>query len=152
MLLEFNSNHFLVVCNDGKDVRIMRVFDAAPQGEGCFPLLEIQHPNFVDICEGYIFEDKIFAILEYVGFSVEDLLQYSIYPTEREIAYIISQVSLGPPFLDPLILVLQVLTGIQFIWSRELAHPRVSIQNIIISLKGEVKIGEAPSTQSMLQI
>lgn len=93
-LLEFNSNHFLVLCNDGKNIRIMRIFNRASQGTMCFPLLEIQHPNFADICEAFLFEDAIFAVVEYVGFSVEDLLQHSIYPTEREIAYIVSQVSL----------------------------------------------------------
>ena len=44
-----------------------------------FPLLEIQHPNFDDICEAYLFRNEISAIVEYIGFSVEDLLQHSIY-------------------------------------------------------------------------
>jgi hypothetical protein len=63
------------------------------EGKEPFPLLEIQHPNFVDLCEAYLFRDEIFAIVKYVGFSIADLLQHSIYPSEYEIAYIISQVS-----------------------------------------------------------
>ena len=34
----------------------------------------------------------LFAISEYLDFSLEDLLQHSIYPTEPEIALIVSQV------------------------------------------------------------
>ena len=71
----------------------MRTFGVAPKGIEFFPLFEIQHTNFVDICEAYLFESDIFVIVEYVGFSIEDLLQNSIFPTEREIAYIISQAS-----------------------------------------------------------
>lgn len=59
-----------------------------------FPLIGIQHPNFVDICEAYLFRKEIFAIVKYGGFSVQELLQYSIYPNEVEIAYIISQVNI----------------------------------------------------------
>jgi serine/threonine protein kinase len=131
----------------------MRTFGAASEDEMVFPLLEIQHPNFVDICEAYLFRNDISTILEYIGFSVEDLLQHSIYPTEREIAYIISQVSVTIPLLNPTpTLTLQVLTGIRFNWSRKLPHPRISTQNILISPKGEVKIGKAPNTQNMSQI
>jgi hypothetical protein len=98
----------------------MRIFGVAaegePEGEELFSLLEIQHPNFVDICEVYLFQNEIFAILEYVGFSIHDLLEHSVYPTEREIAYIISQVSRIIPFLNPTpVLTLQVLAGIRFI-------------------------------------
>ena len=70
----------------------MRTFGIASEGEVAsndemvFPLLEIQHPNFIDICEAYLFRNEISAIVEYVGFSVEDLPQHFIYPTEREIA------------------------------------------------------------------
>jgi hypothetical protein len=34
-LHEFHSDHFLVLCSDGKDVRIMRVFDTVSEGAGC---------------------------------------------------------------------------------------------------------------------
>lgn len=71
----------------------MRTFGVVSHDEEvyCFP--EIQHPNFVNIHECYLFEDEIFIFTEYIGFSIEDLLFHSIYPTEREIAYIITQVS-----------------------------------------------------------
>ena len=62
---------------------------------------EIRHPNFVNICERYLFEDEIFIFTEYIGFSIEDLLFHSIYLIEREIACIISQVSRILPFLRP---------------------------------------------------
>lgn len=81
----------------------MRKFGVASKGEVVsdgeilFPLLEIQHPNFVDIYGAYLFRNEISTIVKYVGFSVEDLLQQSIYSIEREIAYIISQVSVAIP-------------------------------------------------------
>ena len=89
----------------------MRIFNnvrkAQPEGgesEGERPqaLLEIQHPSFVDPYETYFFRDVIFAIVEYVGFSIADLLQRSICPSECEIVYIISQVSGILLFLNPL--------------------------------------------------
>ncbi|KAH6704237.1 hypothetical protein BKA61DRAFT_618186 [Leptodontidium sp. MPI-SDFR-AT-0119] len=52
------------------------------------------------------------------------MIASSIYPTEREIAYIISQ----------------VLAAMNFIRCRELNHQRMSIDNIFISSKGEIKI------------
>ena len=130
----------------------MRTFGVASEGNTDFPLLEIQHPNFVDICEAYLFKSDIAVIVEYVGFSIEDLLQRSIYPTEREIAYVISQASLSLPYLNlSSILTLQALAGIRFVWTRELAHPRISTDNILVSLRGEVKIGKAPKTLDLLQ-
>lgn len=58
-----------------------------PEGKEVFLLLEIRHPNLVNICEAYLFRTESSAIVEYVGFSIQDLLRHSIYPTEREIAY-----------------------------------------------------------------
>jgi hypothetical protein len=50
------------------------------------------------------------------------------------------------------ILTLQVLAGIRFIWSRELPNPRVSTENIFISLKGEVKIGKVQGTKDVAEL
>jgi hypothetical protein len=99
--LKLGSGLLLVLCNSGTEIRAMRTFNVASHGEGvyCFP--EIQHPNFVNICERYLFEDEIFVFTEYIGFSIEDLLFHSICPTEREIAYIVSQVSRTSPFPNP---------------------------------------------------
>ena len=92
------------------------VSEGKPEGEDPFPLLEIQYPNFVDICKAYLFRNEIFAIVEYIGFSIKDLLEHSIYPTEHEIVYIISQVSRIIPSFNPTpVLILQVLAGIRFI-------------------------------------
>lgn len=99
--LTLNPGQFLVLCNDGTEVRTMRIFgDASVSSDGKaeFPLLPIQHPNFVDICEAYLFEQNISVIVEYVGFSIEDLLRNSIHPTEREIAFITSQVGTHSAF------------------------------------------------------
>ena len=101
----------LVLCNNETEIRVMRIFDNVREDEQeCepenismskkpFPLLGLQHPNFVNIYECYLFKDEIFVFTEYIGFSVSDLLFHSIYLPEREIAYIISQVSRISPFL-----------------------------------------------------
>ena len=43
-------------------------------------------------------------------------------------------------------LIQQVLTGIRFIWSRELDHQLISTHNIRISRNGDIKIGQIPLT------
>lgn len=134
----------LVLCDNETEVRTMRVFGITPSDSDMdFPILEIKHPNFVDIHETYVFRNDIFVIHEYVGFSIADLIRQCIYPTEHEIAYIISQVSPRLPSNHRVsILMLQILSGIQFIWSMKLPHPRISSQNILLSPKCEVKIGK----------
>jgi hypothetical protein len=68
----------------------MRTFSIISHDEEGYYFPEIQHPNFVNICERYLFEDKIIIFIKYIGFSIEDLLFHSIYLIEQEIAYIIS--------------------------------------------------------------
>ena len=101
--LNLGSGPSLVLCNNKTEIRVMRTFGDVSQsdesqgnesqGSEVYCLLEIQHPNFVNICECYLVEDEIFVFTEYVGFSIQDLLLHFISPTEQEIAYIIGQVS-----------------------------------------------------------
>ena len=99
--LKLGSGGLLVLCNNRTDTRVIRTFGVASECDEvyCFP--EIQHPNFVNIYECYLFEDEIFIFTEYVGFSIENLLFHSVYPTKPEIAYIISRVSRISPFPTP---------------------------------------------------
>ena len=53
---------------------MMRIFGEESEWQRVFPLLEIQHPNFIDLYEAYLFRSKIFAIIEYIGFLAENLL------------------------------------------------------------------------------
>jgi len=79
--------------NDGTDVRVVTTYGWIPNSNSnTSGFLEIQHPNFIDIYEVYYFEDQAFLISEYVDFSLDELLECSVYPTESEIACIISQV------------------------------------------------------------
>ena len=80
----------VTVCSSSTDSSVRLVSSAQFT---YFPLLSIRHRNFVDICESYLFDGQVFAITEYVGFSLETLLQSGIRPSEPEIAYIISQAS-----------------------------------------------------------
>ncbi|KFY40851.1 hypothetical protein V494_03293 [Pseudogymnoascus sp. VKM F-4513 (FW-928)] len=125
--LKLSSGMRLVLCNDRTAVREIRGFDAAPANET--PYRSIRHKNFADIYETYLFKEQALAIVEYVGPSLEDLLQKSICFSEPEIAYIISQ----------------VLAGICFIWSRNLEHVRISTRNVSVSINGEVKLDQTSS-------
>jgi len=120
--IELHTGAILVLCNDRSTVRVIQQFDEVESARTSpmdtqaevtvcssfadssvrsvssaqftyFPLLSIRHRNFVDICESYLFDRQVFAITEYVGFSLETLLQRGIRPSEPEIAYIISQAS-----------------------------------------------------------
>lgn len=53
---------------------------------------ETHHQNIVDICEVYFFENQIFAIFEYLDFSLADLQLHDFYSTETEISFTISQI------------------------------------------------------------
>jgi hypothetical protein len=78
--------------NDGTDVRVITAYtitcDSNESDSNGSSILKIQHPNFIDIYEVYHFEDQVFLISEYVDFSLDDLLQCSVYPTELETACI----------------------------------------------------------------
>lgn len=67
------------------------------EGNPCFPILEIWHPNFVDIDIIYLYKGEVFAITELVGPSLDDLLQRPTEFSEPEIAYVISEVSHTKP-------------------------------------------------------
>jgi len=119
---------------------VITPYTPASNGSG-FGLLPVQHHNFVDIYELYSFEDELFAISKYLDFSLKDLIEGSVCLTEPEIACIISQVRRMSSFIT-YVLMQQVLTGILFIWSRNLDHQLVSVRNIRVSRSGNVKIGE----------
>lgn len=99
--LELRTGTTLVLYNKRSAVRVVQQFALLSEGESTlesanltyFPLLQVRHQNFVDICESYLFESQVFAITEYIGLSIEDLLQCPLRLSEPEIAYILSQVS-----------------------------------------------------------
>jgi hypothetical protein len=89
--VKLKSDLFLVLCNARTDVRVISSYLVEQYGKGpWFP--EFQHPSFVDIYELYHVGDEIFAVSEYLDFSLEDLLLHSIRLAEPEIAFIISRV------------------------------------------------------------
>ncbi|KFZ19012.1 hypothetical protein V501_00861 [Pseudogymnoascus sp. VKM F-4519 (FW-2642)] len=87
--LTLSSGRRLVLCNDRTAVREIRGFNTTPPNE--YPYSSIRHKNFVNVYETYLYEGEASGIIEYVGLSLEDLLQKSICFSEPEIAYIISQ-------------------------------------------------------------
>jgi hypothetical protein len=110
-LLKLGSNTWMVLCDDRSTVRVIEGFDNidespsqyphVEQGSPSFPILEIRHPNFVNIDEIYLCQGEVFAITEYIGPSIEDLLRRPIEFSEPEIAYVLSQVSQAVPLFYP---------------------------------------------------
>jgi hypothetical protein len=107
-LLELGSSTWMVLCDDRSTVRVIESFDSvdelpghfphvSDEGNPCFPILEIWHPNFVDIDIIYLYGEEVFAITEFVGPSLNDLLQRPIEFSEPEVAYVISEVSHTKP-------------------------------------------------------
>ncbi|PVH68541.1 hypothetical protein DL98DRAFT_630505 [Cadophora sp. DSE1049] len=64
--LKLGSGLTLVLCNNSTEVRVMRIFGIASRDQGGRPLLQVQHPNFIDIYEGYLYEDEAFVFIEYL--------------------------------------------------------------------------------------
>jgi hypothetical protein len=84
----------LALCNNGTEIQVIRTLPNADNNRSEYDILKIQHPNFIDLYRLYIFEGKVFDVIEYMAFSLKEMLHNSIFSTELEIAYIISQVSL----------------------------------------------------------
>jgi hypothetical protein len=91
LFVRFKSGLHLVYRNNGTDVQVITLYIEI-YNSNRFNILQIQYPNFINIYKVYYFEDQVFLISEYIDFLLEDLLKCSVYPTESEIVYIISQV------------------------------------------------------------
>ena len=90
--LAIDGGQMLALCNHNADCRLIRTGQGSPAADQQKALHQVQHRNFVKYYECYCFEDRAFIVSEYVEFSVNDLLDNALYPTQREIAYIIGQV------------------------------------------------------------
>ena len=71
----------------------MRTYRDVPDD---FILPQMHHRNILDLYEVYCFKDRMFIIVEYLDFSLEDLLRHDIYLIENKIACVISQVRVRP--------------------------------------------------------
>jgi hypothetical protein len=89
--VDCSSDVSLVLCNERTEVRMITTYHMASNGRN-FSIPQLYHPNFTDLYELYYHKDQMFVISEYLDFSLGDLLKHSIWPTETEIACIISQV------------------------------------------------------------
>jgi hypothetical protein len=87
---EHTVERTLALCNNGTEIRVIKTALSNANIEN--DLFEIQHQNFIDLYGIYRFEGQSFLVLEYMAFSLKELLHNAIFPTELEIAYIIGQV------------------------------------------------------------
>lgn len=99
--LTLDPDRTLALCNHGTESRVIRTSRASlaevsehhlSQSQHQSPIAQIQHRNFIHYYEIYLFKGQGFAVSEYIEFCLEDILQLDVYPTEPEVAYIISQV------------------------------------------------------------
>ncbi|CZT41139.1 uncharacterized protein RSE6_00834 [Rhynchosporium secalis] len=121
--LKKDAERILVLCDHNTVARVMRT---CPCPISTFPndILQVQYRNFIDYYEAYLFEGQVLTVSENVDFSLKEMLESGLYPTEREIAYIIGQ----------------ILAGICFIKSRNVGDSTISGRTVRISREGKVKI------------
>ena len=70
---------------------MMKALGVESEDQKRIPFVKIRHRKFVGICEAYLCRNKFYISTEYIGVPGQDILQRSMYPTEREIAHIIGQ-------------------------------------------------------------
>ncbi|PVH68123.1 hypothetical protein DL98DRAFT_522942 [Cadophora sp. DSE1049] len=124
--LALGGGRLLGLCNHDAITRVIRIepwpISSFPRNT-IFTILQVQHRNFVDYYEAYFFQGQVFTVSEYIDFSVKEMVNNTLYPTESEIAYIIGQ----------------VLAGMRFIESRG-ESATISRRTVRISREGKVKI------------
>ncbi|KAH9204391.1 hypothetical protein DL95DRAFT_398561 [Leptodontidium sp. 2 PMI_412] len=122
--LTLDEERMLVLCNHNTIARVIRT---GPCPISTFPrnnIFQVQHRNFIDYYEAYLFKGQLFTVSENIDFSLKEMLENGLYPTEREIAYIIGQ----------------ILAGIRFIECRRVGDSTLSGRTVRISREGKVKI------------
>ncbi|KAH9205179.1 hypothetical protein DL95DRAFT_397905 [Leptodontidium sp. 2 PMI_412] len=113
----------LALCNHNTIARVIRIYPCPISTFPRNPIFQVQHRNFIDYYEAYLFKGQLFTVGENIDFSVEEMLDNALYPTESEIGYIIGQ----------------VLTRIRFIESRG-ESTTISGRTVRIFREGKVKI------------
>lgn len=87
--LTLDEERMLVLCNHNTVARVIRIY---PYPTSTFlrnTIFQAQHRNFIDYYEAYLFEGQLFTVSENIDFSLKEILDNAVYPTEREIAYIV---------------------------------------------------------------
>ncbi len=139
--LTLDEERMLVLCNHNTIVRVVR---NCPCPTSTLPhnILQVQHRNFIDYYEAYFFKGQVFTVSENIDYSLKEMLENGLYPTEREIAYMVGQVSQDLFEMNyKLVLIVQILAGIRFIESRKIGDSTLSGRTVRISREGKVKIG-----------
>ncbi|KAH8752339.1 kinase-like domain-containing protein, partial [Hyaloscypha sp. PMI_1271] len=87
-------------------------------------LYEVRHENFLTCNEIFVCDDTVFTVSEYIAISLADLNRSTIPPNEIQVTIIIHK----------------VLTGLDFLASRDIIHGDITCSTILLSLRGDIKI------------
>ncbi|KAH6704268.1 kinase-like domain-containing protein [Leptodontidium sp. MPI-SDFR-AT-0119] len=87
-------------------------------------LRQIRHENFLTCIEIFAYEGAVFTVSEYMAISLTDLNGSAVPPNEIQVATIAHE----------------VLTGLNFLASRDMMHGDITCSTILLSLRGDVKI------------
>jgi serine/threonine protein kinase len=122
-----------------KELFIVRSFSGPNTSEKLSFLRQLQHDNVLLSHQIFSFKDVFYIVSEYMAISLEELT--IARPDKPQLATIIHQVSHS--YLGRLLrlLLIQILEDISFFISHNITHGAITCSNILLSSKGEVKIG-----------
>ncbi|KAH6703054.1 kinase-like domain-containing protein [Leptodontidium sp. MPI-SDFR-AT-0119] len=90
-------------------------------------LRQVRHENFLSYHEIFVCDNAVFTVSECMAVSLTDLNGSATPPNEIQIATIVHQ----------------VLTGLDFLAARDMMHGDITCSTILLSLRGDVKIGKS---------
>lgn len=109
-------------------------------------LLEyLQHPNVLSSQECYLHDDSLFILYHSVQASLDNLVACEAYLNEIQVAAALAQVSfkilVQMCLASMLTMVSEILDGLLYLTCQKLEHLCLTSSNILLTGKGEVKIG-----------
>ncbi|OCK76194.1 hypothetical protein K432DRAFT_396643 [Lepidopterella palustris CBS 459.81] len=95
-------------------------------------LRQIDHPSFIQIRQVFESKAKLYIVCEHAECSLKEVVFSPVYPSEIQLASIMSQ----------------VLDGILYMASLEFVHSELSYEKLILSKDGDVRIGTKSADQN----
>lgn len=92
-------------------------------------MVKCQHENIIKYEEGYLYDDRLWIFLEYMDAGcLTELLEAGLYVkfSEEVIRYLIHE----------------VLKALNYMHKKKIIHRDIKSDNIMLTTKGEVKLGD----------
>ncbi len=122
------------------EVVAIRKLSDSSRSENLFRLLQIQRQYFVKCIETYEFEADLYIVLEHMSISLVQVVAASIHPQEAHVTAIVEQIRLQLVWLKCLSWRIQMLSGIEFLESKNIVHDNIICSNILLNNDDHVKI------------